>query len=58
MIGRRVKRVFYTWVDNEYRDFMIAALMTLEPNFYIAGSKIYKELDEFGEIIFIQKGEI
>lgn len=50
--------MFYTWVDNEYRDFMIAALMTLEPNFYIAGSKIYKELDEFGEIIFIQKGEI
>jgi hypothetical protein len=36
---------------------MIATLSALEPNFYNAGSKIYKELDEFGEIVFITKGE-
>ena len=56
-VGRRVKREFYTWIDNEYRDFMIATLSSLEPIFYPAGSKICKELDEFGEITFISKGE-
>lgn len=37
---------------------MIAVLKTLEPVFYKAGTKIYKELDEFGEITFIQQGEV
>ena len=37
---------------------MLAVLKTLEPIFYNAGTKIYKELDEFGEITFIQQGDV
>ena len=42
----------------EYRDFMIGVLSNLEPIFYEKGQMIYKELDEFGEINFIQKGHV
>lgn len=48
----------YTWNDAEYRNLMIGMLSNLEPIFYEQGTYIYKELDEFGEINFIQKGEV
>lgn len=49
---------FYTWDNMEYRHLMIAILQTLEPIFYNKGTKIYKELDEFGEINFISNGDV
>jgi len=51
-------REFYTWNDAEYRDMMIGMLSNLEPIFFNKGTFIYKELDEFGEINFIQKGDV
>ena len=57
-VSRRIIRDFYTWNDPEYRKFMIAALSFLEPVFYTAGTRIYKELDEYGEINFIEHGEV
>jgi hypothetical protein len=36
---------------------MIATLSSLEPIQYKAGDRIYKELDEHGEILFISSGE-
>jgi hypothetical protein len=37
---------------------MFAVLKALEPIYYNKGAYIYKELDEFGEINFIQKGSV
>ena len=51
-------RDFYTWKNKEYRNFMIAILSKLEPIFYNKGTKIYNELDEFGEINFITHGDV
>lgn len=51
-------REFYTWNDAEYRDLMICILSSLEPIYYNKGTYIYRELDEFGEINFIQKGDL
>ena len=51
-------RNLYTWKDIEYRNFMIAVLSKLEPIFYKKGTKIYNELDEFGEINFISNGDV
>ena len=56
--GLRVIRDFYTWNDPEYRELMMCILSSLEPIFYEKGTFIYRELDEFGEINFIQKGEL
>jgi hypothetical protein len=41
--GSRIIRVYFTWQDNEYRNFMIGALSALEPIFYNASTKIYRE---------------
>ena len=49
-------RLFYTWNDPVYRDFMIDVLTNLEPIFANENTILYNELDEFGEIIFVQKG--
>lgn len=53
-----LNRNFYTWNDQQYRDFIMDVLRNLEPRFERAGTTIINELDEFGEIIFIQKGII
>ena len=53
-----LQRDFYSWNDKHYRDFIIATLATLEPVFYRSGTKIHKELDEFGEITFIYQGDV
>ena len=53
-----LNRNFYTWNDQQYRDFIMDVLRNLEPRFESAGTTIINELDEFGEIIFIQKGII
>ena len=49
-------RLFYTWNDSIYRDFMIEVLTNLEPICAKENTILYNELDEFGEIIFVQKG--
>jgi hypothetical protein len=56
--GSRCIRDFYTWNDPEYRELMMCILSSLEPIFYEKGTFIYRELDEFGEINFIQKGDV
>ena len=49
---------FYSWNDIHYRDFIIATLAYLEPVYYRSGYKIHNELDEFGEITFIHRGDV
>lgn len=51
-------KTFLTWDNAQYRDFMITMLKSLEPIFYKKNTKIYTELEEYGEVNFIQKGEI
>ena len=47
---------YYTWNDVIYREYMVEMLCYLEPIYFEKGSMIINELDEFGEIIFVQKG--
>ena len=49
-------RKFYTWSDPEFRDFMFELLQFLEPVRYDSNTIICNELDEFGEVTFIQQG--
>jgi hypothetical protein len=49
---------YYTWNDRVYRDYMINMLQHLEPIMHEASTIIISELDEFGEISFIDKGTI
>ena len=51
-------RSFYTWSDEIYRDFMINLLLNLEPYMENKNVEIIKELEEFSQIIFIQKGKV
>ena len=51
-------RRYYTMIDNPYRDFIIRILTSLEPRFEKKGTTLINELDEFGEITFIEKGKI
>jgi len=48
----------YTWNDQPYRDFMFDVLLSLEPCSYRNREVLFKELDEFNEIIFIDTGVI
>ena len=49
-------RQFYTWNDYVYREFMNEFLQMIEPIEYEKGTTVINELDEFGEICFVQKG--
>jgi len=58
MLGANKIRSFYTWNDEIYRDFMINLLLNLEPYMENKNVQIIKELEEFSQIIFIQKGKV
>ena len=45
-------------MDNPYREFIIKILTSLEPRFEKRGTTLISELDEYGEITFIEKGKI
>ena len=49
---------FYTWGDQEYREFMIGLLMSLEPIYYNKHTILIDELDEQNQITFIHKGQV
>ena len=49
---------YFTWHDMSYRQFMHNILRRLEPCQYPKYWTMLNELDECGEITFIQKGRI
>ena len=52
------KQLFYTWTDQSFRDFMMQLLTNLEPYQEFAQTVIVSELQEYNEIIFVQKGKL
>ena len=48
----------FKWVDEEYAEYMIKLLQSLEPRQYHQGENIHDELDEILEITFIQHGSV
>ena len=44
---------FYTWEDQDYREFMMGILRTLEPRLEFADSILFSQLEEINEIIFV-----
>ena len=52
------KANYYTWHDQDYRDFMYQLITQLEP-FREKGYTVLKEeLDEFNEIMYVNKGKV
>lgn len=49
---------YYTWEDQEYRQFMMHLLTHLEPRKELAGCVLLEELEEVNEVIFFEKGTI
>ena len=49
---------FYTWLDREYRDFMMQLLMMLEPREEAKGTIFLEELEEINELIFVNTGKV
>ena len=47
-----------TWEDQNYRNFMLGILQSLEPRHEYKGTILFEELQEISEIIFISKGNI
>lgn len=48
---------YYSWRDNQYRDFMTEILRNLEPRAEPKDSILFYELDDFTEILFFNKGQ-
>ena len=53
-----ILRKYYTWNDQEYRDFMVSILTSLEP--FREGKKVtlIEEFDEFNIIQFVISGKV
>lgn len=51
-------RSYYTFEDQQYRLFIINLLENIEPIYFNQNERIIDELDEFNEVLFIQKGKI
>jgi hypothetical protein len=49
---------YYTWHDQEYRDFMYQLIQNLEPFCEKRNTVLKEELDEFNEIMFVNKGRV
>lgn len=49
---------YYTWQDQEYREFMTTLLMSLRPMQADRRTVLVEELDEFTEITFIHSGKV
>ena len=50
--------VNYTLADKPYKDFMLSILLKLEPCQFKPYFIIVNELDEYGDVTFIEKGII
>ena len=48
----------FTWEDQNYRDFMVGLLRSLEPRFEPAGTQIFQTLTEVRSIYFIMQGSV
>mmetsp|Transcript_10851 Transcript_10851/g.18162 ORF Transcript_10851/g.18162 Transcript_10851/m.18162 type:complete len:747 (+) Transcript_10851:337-2577(+) len=48
---------YFSWNDQDYREFMIRVFMNLEPRFERAGYNLIEANDEINEIFFISKGD-
>lgn len=55
--GSRIK-AYYTWNDQQYREFMLQVLTHLEPRFEKKHTILIDELDEINEILFFSKGQV
>lgn len=49
---------YYTWNDQQYRDFVLQVLTLLEPRFEKKHTILIDELDEFNEILFFSRGQV
>ena len=47
---------FYTWDNQKYQNFMLCLLRCLEPRREERGVMLVKELDEFNEVYFFNRG--
>lgn len=54
----KVRKTYYQWSDNNYREFMIDMCQTLEPRHEKRKTTLMDELDEISEIIFVTKGSV
>lgn len=55
---RKPNKVFYTWNDEEYKEFMISILFALEPRFYVKDQLLYDELEAVDELMFLHNGKV
>lgn len=53
---QKPNRQFYTWMDQQYQEFMMDILFSLEPRYYYANSMLYDELETVHELIFLHDG--
>ena len=53
----KIEHAYYKWDNEEYQEFMIEILKSLEPRTILENILFYEELDEVNEILFIEKGE-
>ena len=51
-------RSYYTWGDQEYRDFMVSICKALNPRFERAGEILYQEFESYCEVLFVLKGDV
>ena len=51
-------RNYYTWADEDYRNYMIDLLMSLEPMIVPALNHMVNILEEPSQISFINKGKV
>ena len=49
---------YFTWDNDDYRDFMMRLLDKLKPRFQNSGDILVYENDEVNEVIFISSGRV
>ena len=47
---------YYSWENSKYREFMLDILTNLEPRYEERGVELIRELDEFTEVYFFNRG--
>lgn len=52
------KRIEIKWMDNNFQQFMLKLLMSLEPRSYQAQEFIFEQSEEVNEQIYITSGNI
>ena len=53
-----LKHNYYSWNDQQYREFMTKILSKLEPRQEEVDVILYNELDDFYEILYFNRGQI